>query len=49
MALAYDSMALRAKLQGMDPSIVSGMQQMAGQLRQQAMAPPPLPTPQQPT
>ena len=48
MALAYDSMALRAKLQGMDPSIVSGMQQMAGQLRQQAMAPPQLPAPQQP-
>jgi hypothetical protein len=41
MALAYDSMAMRSKLQGMDPRIVQGQQDMAEQFRQQAMMPPP--------
>jgi len=42
MALAYDSMAIRSKLQGMDASIVQGQKDMAEQLRQQALAPPPV-------
>lgn len=42
MALAYDGMALRAKLQGLEMSIVAGYQKMANDLRVQAMAPPPV-------
>ncbi len=41
MALAYDGMAMRAKLQGQDAQLVAGMQKMAADLRAQAMAPPP--------
>ena len=48
MALAYDSMALRSKLQGMDPRIVKGQEMMAEQLRQQALAPPPMAPPAPP-
>ena len=45
MALAYDAMALRSKLSGMDPQIIAGQKKMAEDLRMQAMAPPPLPAP----
>lgn len=48
MALAYDAMAMRAKLSGMDPRIVAGYQKMAEDLRQQALAPMPAPMPGEP-
>ncbi len=41
MALAYDGMATRAKLQGQDAQLVAGYKKMADDLRMQAMAPPP--------
>jgi len=45
VALAYDGMALRAKLQGQDAQIVAGYKKMAEDLRIQAtLPPPPLPT-----
>lgn len=43
MALAYDGMATRAKLQGQDAQIVAGFQKMAEDLRLQATLPPPRP------
>lgn len=43
MALAYDGMATRAKLQGQDAQIVAGFQKMAEDLRLQATLPPPMP------
>lgn len=43
MALAYDTLALQAKLTGMDPMIVKGRQNEAERFRELATAPPPLP------
>ncbi len=45
MALAYDGMAMRAKLQGQEPALVTSYQKMAQDLRIQAtLPPPPMPT-----
>lgn len=43
MALAYDALAERSKLSGMDPQLIAGYKKMADDLRQQALAPPPPP------
>lgn len=45
MALAYDGMANRAKLQGQDAQIVAGYKKMAEDLRIQATLPPPVVAP----
>ncbi len=45
MAIAYDTMALRAKLQGQDAQLVASYKKMAEDFRAQAAMPPPPPMP----